>query len=185
MFTAMYKTIYVNCQSHKYSKPGLVFSVPADAPVGNQKNSAWSAPSHYLNQCWNVVNKTPKNKLQWKSIQNTKFSFMKMHLKTSSAKRRPFCPGGDELKFEGKTKGSTGILDIRVMHFLKGIDISKPLLINYTVRHVWDIRRTLIWNSWIQWKLNSGDGGDKTNGLKFSMNIASAERTRGHTMNTI
>ena len=119
MFTAMYKTIYVNCQSHKYSKPGLVFSVPADAPVGNQKNSVWSAPSHYLNQCWNVVNKPPKNKLQWKSIQNTKFSFMKMHLKTSSAKRRPFCPGGDVLKFEGKTKGSTCILDIRVMHFLK------------------------------------------------------------------
>ena len=26
---------------------------------------AWTAPSHYLNQCWNIVNWTPINKLQW------------------------------------------------------------------------------------------------------------------------
>ena len=26
---------------------------------------AWSAPSHYLNQCWNIVNSTLRNKLQW------------------------------------------------------------------------------------------------------------------------
>ena len=32
----------------------------------------------------------------WIKIQN--FSFMKMHPKISSAKRRQFCPGGDELK---------------------------------------------------------------------------------------
>ena len=30
-------------------------------------------------------------------IWNTNFSFKKTHLKTSSAKWRPFCPGGDEL----------------------------------------------------------------------------------------
>ena len=24
-----------------------------------------SAPSHYLNQCWNIVNRTPRNKLPW------------------------------------------------------------------------------------------------------------------------
>ena len=30
-------------------------------------------------------------------IKITKFSFMKMHLNVSSAKWRPFCPGGDEL----------------------------------------------------------------------------------------
>ena len=32
---------------------------------------AWSAPSHYLNQCWIVVNWTLKNIFQWKSNQNT------------------------------------------------------------------------------------------------------------------
>ena len=31
------------------------------------------------------------------SIKIRSFSFMKMHLKLSSAKRRPFCPGGDGL----------------------------------------------------------------------------------------
>ena len=26
---------------------------------------AWTAPSHYLNQCRNILNLTPRNKLQW------------------------------------------------------------------------------------------------------------------------
>ena len=30
-------------------------------------------PSHYLNQCWLIVNRTLRNKLQWNSNQNTKF----------------------------------------------------------------------------------------------------------------
>ena len=37
-----------------------------------------------------------RNKLQRNSDRNTKFSFMKMHLKISSAKWCPFCPGEDE-----------------------------------------------------------------------------------------
>ena len=59
----------------------------------------WSCavPSHYLNQYWIIINWTFGNNLQWNSNQNTKFSFMKMHLIISSPKRRPFCPGGDEL----------------------------------------------------------------------------------------
>ena len=32
----------------------------------------YSAPSHYLNQCWVMVNWTLSNKLQWKFNQNTK-----------------------------------------------------------------------------------------------------------------
>ena len=30
------------------------------------------APSHYLNQCWNIVNWTLRNKLQWSPNQNSK-----------------------------------------------------------------------------------------------------------------
>ena len=31
----------------------------------------WSALSHYLNQCWNIVNCAPRNQLQWrKSLSN-------------------------------------------------------------------------------------------------------------------
>ena len=32
---------------------------------------AWSAPSHYLNQCWDIVNWTLRNKLQWNINQNS------------------------------------------------------------------------------------------------------------------
>ena len=36
-----------------------------------------------------------KQTLQWNSNRNTKFSFTEMHFKTS-AKRQPFCPGGND-----------------------------------------------------------------------------------------
>ena len=32
---------------------------------------AWTAPSHYLNQCWNIVNWTLGNKLQWNFSRNS------------------------------------------------------------------------------------------------------------------
>ena len=32
--------------------------------------AAWSAPSHYLNQCWDIVNWTLGNKLQWNHNRN-------------------------------------------------------------------------------------------------------------------
>ena len=32
----------------------------------------WSAPSHYLNHCWIIVDWALKNKIQWNSNQNTK-----------------------------------------------------------------------------------------------------------------
>ena len=32
---------------------------------------AWPAPSHYLNQCWDVVNWTLRNKLQWNFHRNS------------------------------------------------------------------------------------------------------------------
>ena len=42
--------IYVSVNKHHWFRLWLV---------------AWSVPSHYLNQCWNVVNWTLRNKLQW------------------------------------------------------------------------------------------------------------------------
>ena len=32
---------------------------------------AWTAPSHYLNQCWNIVNWTLRDKLQWNFNRNS------------------------------------------------------------------------------------------------------------------
>ena len=33
-------------------------------------SDGWTAPSHYLYQCWNFVNWTFRNKLQWNLIRN-------------------------------------------------------------------------------------------------------------------
>ena len=58
---------------------------------------AYSAPNHYLNQCWVIVNWTLMNKLQWNFNQNTKFFIKNMHMNISSAKWWPFSPGRNEL----------------------------------------------------------------------------------------
>ena len=55
---------------------------------------SYSAPSHYLNQCWVIVNWTLRNKFEWNFIKIPNFSFTKMQLKISSVKWRSFCPGG-------------------------------------------------------------------------------------------
>ena len=39
--------------------------------VGNPTIIGWSAPSHYLNRCWNIVNWTPKNRFQWNLNQKS------------------------------------------------------------------------------------------------------------------
>ena len=55
---------------------------------------ACSAPSHYLNQCWLVVNWQPfRNNCSeiWIKIQN--LSYKKMHFEMSSVKWRAFCQG--------------------------------------------------------------------------------------------
>ena len=54
---------------------------------------AWSAPSHYLNQCWNIVNSNLRNKLQGNLGGIQTFSFKEIHVKMSSAKLRQFCLG--------------------------------------------------------------------------------------------
>ena len=49
---------------------------------------------HYLNQCWVVIRPLRTNFIEI-LINIPNFSFTKMHPKISSAKWRPFCPGGD------------------------------------------------------------------------------------------
>ena len=50
-------------------------------------------PSHYLNQCWNIVNWTLRNKLHWNSSRKYNIIIKNMRLKVSSAKWRPCCLG--------------------------------------------------------------------------------------------
>ena len=54
---------------------------------------AYSAPSHYLNQCQVIVNRTLKNELQWNFNQNTKLFIHENASEISSAKWWPFCAG--------------------------------------------------------------------------------------------
>ena len=52
---------------------------------------AWLAPSHYLNQCWNIVNSKLRTNFYEILSKIHMFSFEKMHLKMSSGKLWPFC----------------------------------------------------------------------------------------------
>ena len=53
----------------------IINSSPPSAPymrkwTGPSLVQAYSAPSHYLNQCWIIVNWTPGNKFQWNLNRN-------------------------------------------------------------------------------------------------------------------
>ena len=50
-----------------------------------------------------------------KFLSNKKFSFTKMHLKRSSAKWRPFCPGGSDLKTWPKIYACICELDVALL----------------------------------------------------------------------
>ena len=53
-------------------------------------------PSHYLNQCWNIVNRTLRNKLRWKFYRSSNISigentFENVVCETVSISSRPQC----------------------------------------------------------------------------------------------
>ena len=50
-------------------------------------------PSHYLTQCWDIINMTLGTNFSDILAEIITFSFKKMYLKVSSAKWRPFCFG--------------------------------------------------------------------------------------------
>ena len=60
-------TVYLGRQSSAYK---LKISLPTDQLLWLLV--AYSAPSHYLNQCWIIVNWIHGNKFQWDSNQNIK-----------------------------------------------------------------------------------------------------------------
>ena len=59
----------------------------------NGLSPTWLPPSHYLNQCWNIVNWTLRTNFGKVLIEYRSFSFKKMHLKMSSGEWRPSCLG--------------------------------------------------------------------------------------------
>ena len=73
---------------------------PTDASVNlhwlRQWLVAWPAPSHYLNQRWNIVNWTLRNKLQWNLNRNL-YIFIQENTFENVWKWRPFYLGLNEL----------------------------------------------------------------------------------------
>ena len=49
--------------------------------------------SHYLNQCWFIINNTLRNTFQWILLAIQIFSLWKRHLKLQFPKWQPFCSG--------------------------------------------------------------------------------------------
>ena len=89
----------LNVLTHQPHTPSPTSKVPIICASASGKHwfrwyfVAYSAPSHYLNQCWIIVNWTLRNKLQWNVDQNIKLFILKMHLKKSSTKWHHFVQG--------------------------------------------------------------------------------------------
>ena len=67
---------------------------------------AWTAPSHYLNQCWNTVNWTIGNKLQWNFNRNPNIfiqenAFENVGCEIASILSRPHHLGVSSIYVEG------------------------------------------------------------------------------------
>ena len=60
---------------------------------------AWLALSHYLNQCWNIINLTLRNKLQWNVNRNSYIFSQENTFENAILKWQPFCLGLNVLKF--------------------------------------------------------------------------------------
>ena len=59
----------------------------------NGLSPSWTAPSHYLNQCWYILIGPLGINFSEIVLGIQTFPFTKIHLKVSSAKWRPFCLG--------------------------------------------------------------------------------------------
>ena len=62
------------------------------------KSGHWSVPSHYLNQWWNIVNWSPRIKLQLKFSRSSHIFIQENAFENVIWEIAAFCPGGDELR---------------------------------------------------------------------------------------
>ena len=61
------------------------------------------APSHYLNQCWNIVNWTLGNKLQWNLNQNPNIFIQENAFENGVCEMASICLGLNELYWDSLT----------------------------------------------------------------------------------
>ena len=107
------------------------------------------ATSHYLNQCWNIVD---WNKLQWNFNRN---SYKRIHLKMSSGKQWPFCLGFSMLTLAllMLDTGRITLCENNGRHFENGIfrciflNENVSILIGISLKYVTWVRITFIWTN--------------------------------------
>ena len=116
---------------------------------------ALSAPSHYLNQCWLIINCTLRNKLHWNFNQNTKFSIHENASKYIVCKVAAILSGGDGFMVIHAVKWAGQAVVVSCSHvgdgpslaYLKHISLrSISLRISDTHRHISNISHTLVGN---------------------------------------
>ena len=109
-----------------------------------------SAPSHYMNQCWNIVNSTLGTNFNEIVIEINIISFKKINLKMSSGKWRPFCLGLNVLIL---SKSQNGLESRRL--FLgerHGCAVFGALSPVRAIGHcVPGQERDLLWTNWLNW----------------------------------
>ena len=96
---------------------------------------ACSVPSHYLNQCYCIVDWTIMNKLQWNSNQNKIKFIQKMCLKLLYAKWWPFCPGGDKLNTFFLNENVRISIEISLKFVPRGLINNIPALVQIMAWH--------------------------------------------------
>ena len=89
---------YINC-THVFTRWGRVtHKCICKLTITGSDNGfvVWTAPSHYLNQCWNIVNWTLENKFQWNLNHNSNLfiqenAFENIVCEIASILSRPQC----------------------------------------------------------------------------------------------
>ena len=83
---------------------------------------ACSAPSHYLNQCWLIVNRSLRNKLQWTSNRNTKLFIHENAFENVACEMAAILSGEDELIIPSSHSQNFGHIsciwkiDVKIIH---------------------------------------------------------------------
>ena len=114
------------------------------------------APSHYLNQCWNIVNWTLGNKLQWNLNRNLNIFIEENAFenvwKMAAILSRPQCVNCNGTVYTGQTADSVTMVTIWMLFGLLCFFLSLGLfwlmvLCNFFGQQPWDIR---VWHKTIK-----------------------------------
>ena len=114
---------------------------------------AWSVPSHYLNQCWNIVNWTLGIKFQWNLNQNQYIfiqenAFENVVCEMAPISSRPQCVNSLALSFTRSGAGTVVMKIVTCIYTSQGIVGLGFQIVNHTIywsyRKISNIRQNLM-----------------------------------------